>query len=140
MRDTWMLVGSKTPTVSGRDFVMDDHLARVRKVADAAERAWSGAGTGSDVGVCVGVVAAIALLGNREDDGPDPGAAILASSDEEIARMLSEVWCLFTISRPELAFRCGPFGEWLNADLLDRTSSPAQPRSPARRSRPGCSS
>jgi hypothetical protein len=99
---------------------MSDQLVQVRKVADAAERAWSGAGAGSDVGACVGVVAAISLLGKRDADGPDPAEQILGSSDEEITQLLSEVWCLFTIARPELAFRCGPFGEWLNIDPLDR--------------------
>jgi hypothetical protein len=99
--------------VSGR-------LTQVRKVAEAAERGWHSVGASSDVGVGVGVVAAIALLGKRDADGPDPAEQILGSSDEEIAQMLREVWCLFTIARPELAFRCGPFGEWLNADPLDR--------------------
>jgi hypothetical protein len=99
---------------------MSDPQTQVCKVADAAERAWSGAGAGSDVGVCVGVVAAISLLGKRDAEGPDPAEQILGSSDVEIAQLLSEVWCLFTIARPELAFRCGPFGGWLNADPLDR--------------------
>lgn len=99
---------------------MSDCLTQVRKVAEAAERAWNGAGAGSDVGVCVGVAAAIALLGKRDAEGSDPAEQILGSSDEEIAQILSEVWCLFTIARPELALRCGPFGEWLNADPPDR--------------------
>lgn len=30
--------------------------------------------------------------------------------------MLEEAWCLFSIVRPELAFRCGPFAEWLNEE------------------------
>jgi hypothetical protein len=98
---------------------MSDHRTLVRKVADAAERAWSGAGAGPDLGVCVGVLAALPLLGKRDADGPDPAERILASSDEEITRLLSEVWCLFTIARPELAFLCGPFGEWLNDDPRD---------------------
>jgi len=100
---------------------MSHRLTQVHKVAEAAEYAWNGVGGGSDVGVCVGVIAAIALLGKRDNEGPDPAERILGSSDEEIAQMLSEVWCMFTIARPELAFRCGPFGEWLNADPLDRS-------------------
>lgn len=93
---------------------MTDPRARVRRVADAAETSWASASGGSDVGPCVGVLAALALLGRRDADGPDPAEQILASSDEEIAQLLMEIWCLFTIARPELAFRCGPFAEWLN--------------------------
>jgi hypothetical protein len=91
-----------------------------QRIAAAAERAWHGAGAGTDEGACVGVVAALALLGQADSQGSDPREQILELSDEEIARLLSEVWCLFTISRPELAMRCGPFGEWLNAEPLDR--------------------
>ncbi len=91
-----------------------------QRIAAAAERAWHGAGAGTDEGACVGVIAALALLGQADPQGPDPREQILELSDEEIAQLLSEVWCLFTISRPELAMRCGPFGEWLNAEPLDR--------------------
>ena len=91
-----------------------------QRVAAAADRAWHGAGVGTDEGVCVGVIAALALLGRADLKGPDPGDQILALGDEEVAQLLGEAWSLFTISRPELAFRCGPFGEWLNAERPDR--------------------
>jgi N-6 DNA Methylase len=98
---------------------MTDPRARVRRVADAVEASWASAAGGSDVGPCVGVLAALALLGRRDADGPDPAEQIIGSSDEEIAQLLMEVWCLFTIARPELAFRCGPFAEWLNPEPPD---------------------
>jgi hypothetical protein len=89
-------------------------------IGAAAECAWHSAGAGTDEGACVGVIAALALLGQADPQGPDPRGQILELSDEEIAQLLSEVWCRFTISRPELAMRCGPFGGWLNAEPLDR--------------------
>ncbi|MBS1861885.1 MAG: N-6 DNA methylase [Actinobacteria bacterium] len=95
-------------------------LSAAQRVAEAADRAWHGAGAGTDEGVCVGVVAALALLGRADPEGPDPRDKILALEDEEVARVLGEVWCLFTIGRPELAMRCGPFGGWLNAERPDR--------------------
>lgn len=98
---------------------LTDPRVRVRRVADVVEASWASSSGGSDVGPCVGVLAALALLGQRDADGPDPAGQIIGSSDEEIAQLLMEVWCLFTITRPELAFRCGPFAEWLNAEPLD---------------------
>lgn len=95
-------------------------LKVAQRVAEAADRAWHGAGAGTDEGVCVGVIAALALLGRADPEGPDPREQILALADEEVAQLLGEVWAMFTISRPELAFRCGPFGEWLNAEKPDR--------------------
>jgi hypothetical protein len=91
-----------------------------QRIAEAADRAWHGAGAGTDEGVCVGVIAALALLGAADREGPEPRDQILALGDEEVAQLLGEVWALFTISRPDLAFRCGPFGEWLNAEKPDR--------------------
>jgi N-6 DNA Methylase len=98
---------------------MSEPLIAAQRVAEAADRAWHGAGAGADEGACVGVIAALALLGQADPEGPDPREQILALGDEEIAQLLGEVWALFTISRPELAFRCGPFGEWLNAEKPD---------------------
>jgi len=98
---------------------VSEPLIAVQRVAEAADRAWHGAGAGTDEGVCVGVIAALSLLGRADPEGPDPRDQILALGDEEVAQLLGEVWAMFTISRPELAFRCGPFGEWLNAEEPD---------------------
>lgn len=96
---------------------MSSQQARVMAVAEAAANAWWRK-VSSDVedAVGLGTVAALSLLGRRDPDGPGPAERILAASDEEIAQILEEVWCLFTIARPELAFRCGPFGGWLDEE------------------------
>lgn len=99
---------------------MSEPLIAAQRVAEVADRAWHGAGAGTDEGVCVGVIAALSLLGRADPEGPDPRDQILALGDEEVAQLLGEVWAMFTIVRPALAFRCGPFGEWLNAEELDR--------------------
>lgn len=99
---------------------MSEPLVAAQRVAAAAERAWHGSGAGSDEGVCVGVIAALALLTRADPEGPDPAERILAFEDEEVAELLGEVWALFGISRPELALRCGPFAEWLDAERPDR--------------------
>jgi N-6 DNA Methylase len=89
----------------------------VIKVAKAVASAESNTGMSeTDSTVRLGVVAALLLLGHHEPEGHDPRRSILAASDEEIAQMLEGVWRLFTITRPELAFRCGPFGEWLDEE------------------------
>lgn len=86
---------------------MSSPQVRAVKVAEAVANAWVGTGRSSsvDAGVPLGVVAALSLLGQHDADGPDPAQQLLAASDQEIAQVLSEVWCLFTIMRPELAFR-----------------------------------
>lgn len=99
---------------------MSEPLIAAQRVAEAVDRAWHGADAGTDEGVCVGVIAALSLLGRADPEGPDPRDQILALGDEEVAQLLGEVWAMYTISRPELAFRCGPFGEWLNAEEPDR--------------------
>lgn len=92
---------------------------KVDRVARAVDQAWHGAGAGGDLGVCVGVIAALSLAGRADPDGPDPADQILALGDSDVAQLLGEVWAMFTICRPDLAFRCGPFGEWLNAEEPD---------------------
>lgn len=96
---------------------MSSPESSVIEVAKAAADAWLRE-TWSDAedAVGLGVVAALSLLGRRNPEGPEPAERILAASDEEIAQMLEETWCLFTIIRPELAFRCGPFGRWLGEE------------------------
>lgn len=100
---------------------MIDPQIKAHKIAEIAVAAWHRFGVSAHEEICVGVVAALALIARRDPDGPDPAKQILASNDEEIAQLLSEVWCMFAIVRPELAFRCGPFAEWLNAEPLDHT-------------------
>jgi|SRR5215217_105748 len=87
-----------------------------QKIAERVASAWSGSFSGHDVGVPLGAVAALTLLGRQADDAPHPAEQLLDADDETVTQLLADVWCMFTILRPELAFRCGPFGRWLNEE------------------------
>jgi hypothetical protein len=91
-----------------------DADARAQRIGERAVEAWYQSHGGSDGEIAVGVVAALALTGRRDAGGLDPAKALIASSDEEIAALLSEIWSLFWIARPELARLTGPFAAWLD--------------------------
>jgi hypothetical protein len=89
---------------------------RAGRVADAVAQAWWASHAGSDPAIPLGVAAALALLRQRDPARPGPAAQIRGASDAEIAQLLREVWALFAICRPELAFRCRPFAAWLDEE------------------------
>jgi hypothetical protein len=87
---------------------------RAVKVAEAATDVWWRHGRAGTDSAAIGVIAALALLAQADPNGPDPRRLILGATDGEIADLLAEVWITFTITRPELALRCGPFAAWLD--------------------------
>lgn len=89
-------------------------------IADRTVRAWSESFAGSEIGIPLGVVAALTLIQTPEEGAQKLGKRVIDADDDEIANLLSRVWCFFTILRPELAMRCGPFGEWLDEEPRDR--------------------
>lgn len=95
---------------------MSDMQQLAQKIGERAASAWWGSFSGHDDGVPLGAVAALSLLGRRSEEGPHPGECLLEANDETIAQFLADVWSMFTVLRPELAFRCGPFGRWLNEE------------------------
>jgi hypothetical protein len=99
--------------------------ARAMRIGERVAEAWWPWGSSDGIAVPVGVVAALSLLGQRDPDGADLRTLLQASDDDALAGLLSEVWCHFTIARPELAFRCGPFGGWLDQDPRNETTSKA---------------
>jgi N-6 DNA Methylase len=90
-------------------------------IAERAVRAWAESFAGSDIGIPLGAVAALTLLQPPDQDPDQIREQLVAAEDEEIADLLSQVWCFFTILRPELAMRCGPFGRWLDEEPRDRS-------------------
>jgi len=82
--------------------------------------AWSSSFAGHDIGVPLGAVAALTLLQAGEQSPDQLADHLIAAPDEEIADLLSRIWSFFTILRPELAMRCGPFGKWLNEEPRGR--------------------
>lgn len=88
--------------------------ARAARIAEAAAEAWYQAQGSSDYATAVGVVAALALVERADPSGPDPARMIIESSDEEIARTLTQIWSLFRMARPDLARLTGPLANWVN--------------------------
>jgi hypothetical protein len=93
----------------------------VQAVAKRVTRVWWSSFAGPSDGVPLGAVAALSLMGGYDDGDGHPRDLILEADDKTIADFLAKVWAMFTIMRPELAFRCGPFGEWLNDDPHDES-------------------
>ncbi len=83
------------------------------RIADAAAAAWWKAGGGDEIGIPLGVLAALSLV--TAAGQPQPGLAdqISTLGQDQFAALLSRIWGLFAIARPELAIRCGPFARWL---------------------------
>jgi N-6 DNA methylase len=90
-------------------------------IAERTARVWSGSFAGNDIGIPLGAVAALTLLQPPDQDADGLGEQVVAVDDEEISQLLSRVWCFFTILRPELAMRCGPFGRWLDEEPRDQS-------------------
>lgn len=86
------------------------------RVASAASGAWYRTQGGSGYETAAGVVAALALIGHADPAGPDPAAALIASSDEQITAALAGIWSLFQAARPELARLTGPLASWVSDD------------------------
>ena len=95
-----------------------DAESRARRVAERVAEAWYSHQGTSNSDIAVGVVAALALTDRADPAGPDPAKMLLGSDDQEIVQMLSEIWSMFWITRPELARLVGPFASWVNDDPL----------------------
>lgn len=96
-----------------------DAESRSVRIAERAAEAWHGTQGGSRSEIAVGVVAALAMTRRRDRGGPDPAQALISSSDEDIAGMLSEIWSGFWIARPKLGRLTGPFAGWLDDEPRD---------------------
>lgn len=93
----------------------------VQAIAKRVTSVWWGSFAGSSDGVPLGAVAALSLMGRYDEGDGHPGDLLLEADDNTIADFLAKVWAMFTIIRPELAFRCGPLGEWLNDEPRDES-------------------
>ena len=93
-----------------------DAESRARRVAERVAEAWYSHQGTSNTDIAVGAVAALALTDRADPAGVDPAKALLGAGDEEIVQMLSEIWSMFWITRPELGRLVGPFASWLHDD------------------------
>lgn len=87
--------------------------ARAVRICERAAEAWWGRRGHGESAIPLGVIAAFCLADKIEPK------TLLASSDEEIAQGMGEVWAGFWLRRPDLCIRCGPLADWLNDDPRD---------------------
>lgn len=89
---------------------------RARQLADAVAAVWWTAGGGDDVGIPLGVVAALSLA--AASGQPERAFAdwVAGLGPDGFASFLARVWGLFAITRPELSIRVGPLARWLGEE------------------------
>ena len=109
------------PGMAKRGIAMSGQSAQAHavRIAEQAAEAWYQAQGSGGYETAVGVIAALALTARDDPAGPDPATTIVASSDQEIAGALAEIWSLFWIARPELARLAGPLANWVHDDEPD---------------------
>ncbi len=67
--------------------------------------------------VPIGVVAALCLIKEKDPNGPDLKAQILAQDGAQLIAMLREIWSLHWVHRPDLIDRARILHEWLNDEV-----------------------
>ncbi|MFF4606135.1 N-6 DNA methylase [Streptomyces sp. NPDC001339] len=81
-----------------------------------AER-WHNRHGGTAIEVPIGVVAALALIREKDPNGPGLKAQILTQDGPQLIAMLREIWSMHWLHRPDLIERARILHEWLNDDL-----------------------
>lgn len=97
----------RRPALRGRE-----PEATAARVAEAAARAWHRSRGGTALEVPLGVVAALAQLA-APAGRPDPAAALLALTPDQLWRTLERIWSVRWLSRPELVEWAAPLHIWL---------------------------
>ncbi|MGW0731690.1 N-6 DNA methylase [Streptomyces sp. NPDC002851] len=90
-----------------------------------AER-WHNRHGGTAIEVPIGVVAALALIRQKDLDGPDLKEQILAQDGPQLIAMLREIWSMHWLHRPDLIDRARILHEWLNDDVDEYRVSAVQ--------------
>ncbi|MFH8635550.1 N-6 DNA methylase [Streptomyces goshikiensis] len=83
-------------------------------LGEAVTDAWHRAQGGSDIAVPIGVVAALALIRQRDAAGPSLQAQILGLDGVELIEMYRQIWAQHWAYRPDLIDRARVLHEWLN--------------------------
>ncbi|MGI5151368.1 N-6 DNA methylase [Plantactinospora sp. CA-294935] len=99
--------------------VPDSPRQHAWRIAEAVDEAWHGHFGGSRVEIPISVVAALALVEQRDPEGPDLADLFLRFDQHGFAALLRNIWCKFAIVRPDLLPRTKPLWEWLDEDDLD---------------------
>ncbi|MER6391238.1 N-6 DNA methylase [Streptomyces sp. NPDC001523] len=83
-------------------------------LGEAVTDAWHRAHGGSDIAVPIGLVAALALIRQRDAAGPSLEAQILGLDGVELIEMYRQIWAQHWAHRPDLIDRARVLHEWLN--------------------------
>lgn len=87
------------------------------EIGEAVAERWHNRHGGTAIEVPVGVIAALSLIREKDPDGPDLQAQILAQDGPQMIAMLREIWSMHWIHRPDLIDRARILHEWLNDDV-----------------------
>ncbi|MFE3182717.1 N-6 DNA methylase [Streptomyces violascens] len=87
------------------------------EIGEAVAERWHNRHGGTAIEVPVGVVAALTLIREKDPNGPDLKAQILAQDGPQMIAMLREIWSTHWMHRPDLIDRARILHEWLNDDV-----------------------
>ncbi|MEV6840266.1 hypothetical protein AB0N17_38210 [Streptomyces sp. NPDC051133] len=96
--------------------VRDPHR-RALEIGEAVAERWHNRHGGSGIEVPIGVVAALSLIREKDPNGPDLKAQILAQDGPQLIEMLREIWSMHWMHRPDLIERARILHEWLNDEV-----------------------
>ncbi|ROT27224.1 N-6 DNA methylase [Micromonospora sp. HM5-17] len=108
-----------TTKTARRKAVPESPRQHAWKIAEAVDEAWHGNFGGSRIEIPVSVVAALALVEQRDPDGPDLAEQMLSLDRHGFVELLRSIWNRFAIGRPDLLPRTKPLWGWLDDDDLD---------------------
>ncbi|MGG2460509.1 N-6 DNA methylase [Streptomyces sp. RGM 3693] len=96
---------------------MSDPHQRALEIGEAVAERWHNRHGGTAIEVPIGVVAALALIREKDPNGPDLKGQILAQDGPQMIAMLREIWSMHWMHRPDLIDRARILHEWLNDDV-----------------------
>jgi hypothetical protein len=96
--------------------VKDPH-ALALEIGEAVAGTWHTQHGGQAIETPIGVIAALALVRQKDPNGPDLKAQILSLDGPQLIGMLREIWSLHWMHRPDLIDRARILHEWLNDEV-----------------------
>ncbi|MCX5206688.1 SAM-dependent methyltransferase [Streptomyces sp. NBC_00237] len=89
-------------------------------LGEAVANTWHKNHGGTRIEIPIGIVASLALIGQKDKKGPDLKAQILAQNDQELWAMYREIWATNWRHRPDLVERARILHEWANEEKQTR--------------------
>ncbi|WP_433547113.1 N-6 DNA methylase [Streptomyces sp. CA-294286] len=89
-------------------------------VGEAVANTWHKNHGGTRIEIPIGIVASLALIGQKDKKGPDLKAQILAQNDRDLLEMYRQIWASHWMRRPDLVERARILHEWANEEKHTR--------------------